>query len=92
MLTYISPNGVTPYGSPLAKDAESYLLNRTISVLLLTIFLSSRHNVVHQKTLFMQNNTKISYDNFSISHRLSMVELRPSSSLSTGCVVSLRGD
>ena len=26
---------------------------------------------------------------FSISHRLSMVELRPSSSLSTGCVVSL---
>jgi len=29
---------------------------------------------------------------FSISHRLSMVELRPSSSLSTGCVVYLRGD
>jgi len=29
---------------------------------------------------------------FSISHCLSMVELRPSSSLSTGCVVSLRGD
>jgi len=29
---------------------------------------------------------------FSISHRLSIVELRPSSSLSTGCVVSLRGD
>jgi len=29
---------------------------------------------------------------FPISHRLSMVELRPSSSLSTGCVVSLRGD
>jgi len=27
---------------------------------------------------------------FSISHRLSMVELRPSSSLSTGCVVSYR--
>jgi len=29
---------------------------------------------------------------FSISHRLPMVELRPSSSLSTGCVVSSRGD
>ena len=29
---------------------------------------------------------------FSISHRLSMVEFRFSSSLSTGCVVSLRGD
>ena len=29
---------------------------------------------------------------FSISHCLSMVELRPSSSLSTDCVVSLRGD
>jgi len=29
---------------------------------------------------------------FSISHRLSLVELRPSSSLSTGRVVSLRGD
>jgi len=29
---------------------------------------------------------------FSISHCLSMVELRPSSSMSTGCVVSLRED
>jgi len=29
---------------------------------------------------------------FSISHRLSVVGLRPSSSLPTGCVVSLRGD
>jgi len=29
---------------------------------------------------------------FFSSHSLSMVELRPSSSLSTGCVVSLRGD
>ena len=29
---------------------------------------------------------------FSISHCLSIVEFRPSSSLSTGCVVSLRGD
>ena len=29
---------------------------------------------------------------FSISHCLSVVGLRPSSSLSTGCVVSLRGD
>ena len=31
-------------------------------------------------------------NDFFISHRLSMVGLRPSSSLSTGCVVSLRGD
>jgi len=29
---------------------------------------------------------------FQISHFLSIVELWPSSSLSTGCVVSLRGD
>ena len=29
---------------------------------------------------------------FSFSHQLSMIRLRPSSSLSTGCVVSLRGD
>ena len=29
---------------------------------------------------------------FLISHRLFIVEVRPSSSLSTGCVVSLRGD
>ena len=29
---------------------------------------------------------------FLMSHRLSVVELRPSSSLSTGCVMSLRGD
>ena len=28
---------------------------------------------------------------FSVSYRLSLVELRPSSSLSTGCVVSLGG-